>query len=111
MSLDFYTEEKAGVILTRMTSDVESLQNLLQDGFAQFGIQALTMVVVTAVLIHYDLTLALITLALVAHVGRHAVRHGYRRQHVHAAITMPAATVVLYSESTRMNAPVVRFLV
>jgi ATP-binding cassette subfamily B protein len=87
MSLDFYTEEKGGVILTRMTSDVESLQNLLQDGFAQFGIQALTMVVVTAVLIHYDLTLALITLALVVPPlvvmslwFRHAADHGYNRQ-------------------------------
>jgi ATP-binding cassette, subfamily B, bacterial len=87
MSLDFYTQEKGGVILTRMTSDVESLQNLLQDGFAQFGIQALTMVVVTAVLIHYDLTLALITLALVVPPltvmslwFRHAADRGYNRQ-------------------------------
>ena len=87
MSLDFYTEEKAGVILTRMTSDVESLQNLLQDGFAQFGIQALTMVVVTALLIHYNLTLALITLALVVPPltvmslwFRHAADRGYNRQ-------------------------------
>ena len=44
MSLDYYTTEKAGVTMTRMTSDVESLQNLLQDGFAQFLIQGLTMV-------------------------------------------------------------------
>jgi ATP-binding cassette subfamily B protein len=87
MSLDFYTKEKAGVILTRMTSDVESLQNLLQDGFAQFGIQALTMVVVTGVLIHYNLTLALITLALVVPPlvvvslwFRHAADRGYNRQ-------------------------------
>ena len=51
--------------MTRMTSDVESLQQLLQDGFAQFAIQALTMVVVTAVLFHYNAELALITLLLV----------------------------------------------
>lgn len=87
MSLDFYTEEKGGVILTRMTSDVESLQNLLQDGFAQFGIQALTMVVVTALLFHYNVTLALITLALVIPPltvmslwFRHAADEGYNRQ-------------------------------
>jgi ATP-binding cassette subfamily B protein len=87
MSLDFYTREKGGVILTRMTSDVESLQNLLQDGFAQFGIQALTMVVVTGLLIHYDLKLALITLALVVPPltimslwFRHAADRGYNRQ-------------------------------
>jgi ATP-binding cassette subfamily B protein len=87
MSLDFYTSEKGGVILTRMTSDVESLQNLLQDGFAQFGIQALTMVVVTALLFHYNVTLALITLALVIPPltvmslwFRHAADEGYNRQ-------------------------------
>ncbi|NMO51310.1 ABC transporter ATP-binding protein [Actinoplanes sp. TBRC 11911] len=65
MSLDYYTKEKAGVTMTRMTSDVESIQSLLQDGFAQFLIQALTMVVVTVVLFHYNVELALITLLLV----------------------------------------------
>ncbi|BEL08071.1 hypothetical protein Q0Z83_062620 [Actinoplanes sichuanensis] len=65
LSLDHYTTEKAGVTMTRMTSDVEALQQLLQEGFAQFLIHGLTMVVVTAVLVHYDATLAAITLLLV----------------------------------------------
>ncbi|MEU4619304.1 ABC transporter ATP-binding protein [Actinoplanes sp. NPDC023801] len=65
LSLDFYTREKAGVTMTRMTSDVEALQHLLSEGFAQFLIHGLTMVVVTAVLFHYDATLAVITLLLV----------------------------------------------
>jgi ATP-binding cassette, subfamily B, bacterial len=87
MSLDYYTREKAGVTMTRMTSDVESLQNLLQDGFAQFLIQGLTMVVVTGVLFHYNAELALITLALVVPPltaaslwFRHAADRGYNRQ-------------------------------
>ncbi|MGX6607609.1 ABC transporter ATP-binding protein [Micromonosporaceae bacterium Da 78-11] len=87
MSLDYYTREKAGVTMTRMTSDVESLQNLLQDGFAQFLIQGLTMVVVTGVLFHYDASLALITLALVVPPltiaslwFRRAADQGYNRQ-------------------------------
>ncbi|GHJ44240.1 hypothetical protein Cs7R123_15820 [Catellatospora sp. TT07R-123] len=65
LSMDYYTEEKAGVILTRMTSDVESLQQLFQEGLAQFAVQALTMVVVTAVLFAYHAELAAITLLLV----------------------------------------------
>jgi ATP-binding cassette subfamily B protein len=65
LSLDHYTTEKAGVTMTRMTSDVEALQQLVQEGFAQFLIHGLTMVVVTAVLVHYDATLAAITLLLV----------------------------------------------
>ena len=50
LSLDFFTEEKAGVVMTRMTSDIENLQQLLQDGLSQFAIQALTMVVITVIL-------------------------------------------------------------
>ena len=87
MSLDYYTEEKAGVTMTRMTSDVESLQSLLQDGFAQFLIQGLTMVVVTGVLFHYNPELAIITLVLVVPPltiaslwFRHAADKGYNRQ-------------------------------
>ncbi|GAA2649527.1 ABC transporter ATP-binding protein [Paractinoplanes durhamensis] len=87
MSLDYYTREKAGVTMTRMTSDVESLQSLLQDGFAQFLIQGLTMVVVTGVLFHYNPELAIITLVLVVPPltaaslwFRHAADRGYNRQ-------------------------------
>jgi ATP-binding cassette subfamily B protein len=65
LGLDFYTDEKAGVIMTRMTSDIEQLQQLLQDGLAQLVVQALTMVVITLVLFTLDVELALITIALV----------------------------------------------
>src|SRR6202020_1761567 len=68
LGLDFYTAEKAGVIMTRMTSDIENLQSLLQDGLAQFAVQALTMLVITVVLFTMDVTLTLITLALVVPV-------------------------------------------
>jgi ATP-binding cassette subfamily B protein len=64
-SLHFYSEEKAGVIMTRMTSDIEALQQLLQDGLAQFAIQGLTMAVVTAALFSYNVKLALITVVLI----------------------------------------------
>jgi ATP-binding cassette subfamily B protein len=65
LGLDFYTEEKAGVIMTRMTSDIENMQQLLQDGLAQFAVQALTMVVITAILFSMNVTLALITVLIV----------------------------------------------
>jgi len=65
LGLDFYTDEKAGVIMTRMTSDIENLQQLLQDGLAQLGVQVLTMIVITAILFTLNVKLALITLALV----------------------------------------------
>jgi ATP-binding cassette subfamily B protein len=65
LGLDFYTKEKAGVIMTRMTSDIENLQQLLQDGLAQLVGQALTMVVITVILFTMNVELTLITIALV----------------------------------------------
>jgi ATP-binding cassette subfamily B protein len=65
MGLDYFTDEKAGVVMTRMTSDIENLQQLLQDGLSQMAIQALTMVVITVILFATNVTLALITVALI----------------------------------------------
>jgi ATP-binding cassette subfamily B protein len=86
LSLDFYTEEKAGVVMSRMTSDIENLQQLLQDGLAQFAVQALTMVVITIILFVMNLRLALITVVLIVPVTtiltlwfRRESEHGYER--------------------------------
>jgi ATP-binding cassette subfamily B protein len=65
LSLGFFTEEKAGVLMSRMTSDIENLQQLLQDGLSQLAIQALTMVVITVVLFTINVQLALITVFLI----------------------------------------------
>ena len=65
LSLDFFTAEKAGVIMTRMTSDIENLQQLLQDGLAQFALQALTMLVIAAVLFTQNVRLAFITVVMI----------------------------------------------
>jgi ATP-binding cassette subfamily B protein len=68
LSLDYFTEEKAGVIMTRMTSDIENLQQLVQDGLAQFAIQGLTMIVIAAYLLYTNWRLALVVIVVVAPV-------------------------------------------
>ncbi len=65
LSLSFFTEEKAGVVMSRMTSDIENLQNLLQDGLSQLAIQGLTMVVITVILFATNVRLAAITVVLI----------------------------------------------
>ena len=64
-SLEFYTNEKAGVLMTRMTSDIEALSQLFQEGLVNFAVQGLTVVVITIVLLFLNLKLALITLLAV----------------------------------------------
>ena len=61
--MDFYTAERAGVLLTRMTSDIEALSVLFNEGIVNFAVQGLTLVVITVLLFNYDPLLALITLA------------------------------------------------
>ncbi|MCU1513679.1 MAG: transporter ATP-binding protein [Microbacteriaceae bacterium] len=65
LSMDFYSREKTGVIITRMTSDIETLQLFLQDGAAQLVVQLLTMIVIAGALVAIDPMLGLITLAVV----------------------------------------------
>jgi len=65
LGLDFYTGEKAGVVMTRMTSDIENLQQLLQDGLAQIAVQVLTMLVIAGLLFSMNVRLAAITLVLI----------------------------------------------
>ena len=65
LGLDFFTEEKAGVVMTRMTSDIENLQQLLQDGLSQFALQALTMLTIVVILLAMDPMLAVIAIVAV----------------------------------------------
>ncbi|MEM9201559.1 MAG: ABC transporter ATP-binding protein [Actinomycetota bacterium] len=60
----WYTEEKAGVLLTRMTSDVEALSMLFQEGVVNLLVQAFTLLVITVALFIYDPLLAIVTLVV-----------------------------------------------
>jgi ATP-binding cassette subfamily B protein len=84
LSLDFFTDEKSGVLMSRMTSDVENLQQLIQDGISSFAIQGLTMIVITIVLFSLNVALAAWTILLVVPIlfalsiwFHHASEKGY----------------------------------
>ena len=62
--VDFHTEEKAGVLLTRMTSDIEALSVLFQEGIVNLLVQVFTLLVITGALFFYDPLLAAVTLAV-----------------------------------------------
>src|SRR3984957_18064700 len=68
LSLDYFTAEKAGVVMTRMTSDIEHLQQPLQDGLASFAVQGLTMIVIPVLLFTLNVQLAFITVLLIVPV-------------------------------------------
>src|SRR5437763_4561612 len=65
LGLDFYERELGGRILTRMTSDIEALSQLFQQGIVNLVASALTAAGVAAVLFVLDWRLALAALAVV----------------------------------------------
>jgi ATP-binding cassette, subfamily B, bacterial len=63
LGLDFYERELAGRIMTRMTTDVEALSQLLQTGLVNAVVSGLTLVGVAVVLVVMNAELSLATLA------------------------------------------------
>lgn len=59
LSMPFYDREKAGVVVSRMTSDVDSMQELVQQGLLQLGASLLLIVasVVVLALVSWQLLL------------------------------------------------------
>ena len=96
LSLDFFTQEKAGRLMTRMTSDIEALAQLLQTGLVDFVSQALKLIFIIGILLSFnvELTLILLVAAAPAMIGmtiwfRGASERGYEivRDRIAAILT------------------------
>ncbi len=61
MSLGFYTRNRPGVLISRMTNDVQALDTLVTDGIVTMVSSVLTLVGVIVILLAIDAQLALIT--------------------------------------------------
>jgi ATP-binding cassette subfamily B protein len=103
LSLDFFTEEKAGVLMSRMTSDIENLQQLIQDGISQFALQGLTMIVITVILFLTNVELAAWTVLIVVPIliafsiwYHHASEKGYLLARDRIALVLADLSESLY---------------
>ena len=86
LSLDFFDREKAGVIVSRMTSDIDALQELVQQGLVMFVVNALLFVGAIVVLMAMSPLLALVTFAAVPPVV--LVSRWFRRESNSAYLTL-----------------------
>src|SRR6185503_17857 len=64
LSLGFFERNRAGVIISRLTNDVEALDQLVTDGFTSLIQSTLTLIGTAVVLFYLDWRLALATLAV-----------------------------------------------
>jgi ATP-binding cassette subfamily B protein len=61
LSIGFYSRNRAGVIISRITNDVEALDQLVEDGMATLFQSGLTLIGVVVILFVLDAHLALLT--------------------------------------------------
>ena len=84
LSIGFYSRNRAGVIISRLTNDVEALDQLVEDGIATLFQSGLTLIGVVVILFVLDPHLALLTflalpvLAVGAFIFRIASADAYR---------------------------------
>ncbi|MEI7889227.1 MAG: ABC transporter ATP-binding protein [Actinomycetes bacterium] len=65
LSVEFYSKNRSGVIISRLTNDVEALDSLVSDGIVSLFQGTLTLFGTAAVLLYLDTQLALATFAVV----------------------------------------------
>jgi ATP-binding cassette subfamily B protein len=64
LSLQFYSEQKAGWIISRLTNDIENFNTLLNDGIQNLGKNGLTLIGVFIAIFFVDWRLALATISI-----------------------------------------------
>ncbi len=108
MSIGFFTRRKPGVLISRMTNDVEALDTLVTDGVITLVSSTLTLVGVVLILLFLDFQLALVTfatfpiLAIGSVIFRIASAGAYRRTRE------KIANITAYLQETLSGVRVVR---
>jgi ATP-binding cassette, subfamily B, bacterial len=108
MSIGFFTRRSPGVLISRMTNDIEALNQLVTSGVVTMFSSTLTLIGVVAILLVLDVKLALVTfltfpLIAVASVAFRIASHGAYR-----ATRERIAAITAYLQETLSGVRVVR---
>jgi len=108
MSIGFFTRRSPGVLISRMTNDIEALNQLVTDGVVTMFSSTLTLVGVVVILLVLDVQLALVTfltfpLLAAASIAFRIVSHGAYR-----ATRERIAAITGYLQETLSGVRVVR---
>ncbi|HWC07433.1 MAG TPA: ABC transporter ATP-binding protein, partial [Solirubrobacterales bacterium] len=108
MSIGFFTRRSPGVLISRMTNDIEALNQLVTDGVVTIFSSTLTLLGVVIILLFLDVGLALVTfltfpLLLIASIVFRVVSHGTYR-----ATRERIAAITAYLQESLSGVRVVR---
>jgi ATP-binding cassette, subfamily B, bacterial len=108
LSIGFYSRNKAGVLISRLTNDVQALDQLVTDGISTLFSATLTLVGTAVILVLLDVNLAMITfltfpVLLVASVAFRLASAG-----AYALTRVKIAQVTAYLQETLSGVRIVR---
>jgi ABC-type multidrug transport system fused ATPase/permease subunit len=108
LSVGFYSRNRAGVLISRMTNDVEALDQLVEDGLATLIQSTLTLLGVVVILLVLDFHLALLTFIALPILGLGALAFRIASADAYRLTREKIATITGYLQETLSGMRVVR---
>ena len=108
MSVGFYSRRRAGVLISRMSNDVEALDTLVSDGIVTLFGSSLTLIGTAAILFWLDPELALITYTVFPVLGLASVAFRIVSADAYKATREKVASITAYLQETLSGIRVVR---
>ena len=108
LSMGFYSRNRAGVLISRMTNDVEALDQLVEDGLATLIQSSLTLLGVVVILLVLDFHLALLTFIALPILGLGALAFRIASADAYRLTREKIAAITGYLQETLSGIRVVR---
>jgi len=108
MSVGFYSRKRAGVLISRMSNDVEALDTLVSDGIVTLFGSSLTLIGTAAILFTLDPQLALITYTVFPVLGIASFAFRIVSADAYRATREKVAAITAYLQETLSGIRVVR---
>jgi ATP-binding cassette subfamily B protein len=108
LSIGFYSRRQAGVIISRLTNDVQALDQLVSDGIVTLFGSSLTLIGTAAILVVLDWQLALMTFLVFPVLGIGSVAFRIVSADAYRATREKVAQITAYLQETLSGVRVVR---
>jgi ATP-binding cassette subfamily B protein len=108
LSISFYSRRQAGVIISRLTNDVQALDQLVSDGIVTLFGSSLTLIGTAVILVVLDLELALLTFLVFPVLGIGSFAFRIISADAYRATREKVAQITAYLQETLSGVRVVR---
>jgi ABC-type multidrug transport system fused ATPase/permease subunit len=107
-SIGFFNRNKTGVLISRLTNDIQALDQLVTDGVVTLFSSSLTLVGTVVILLFLDLKLALVTFLALPLLAAASIAFRYYATGAYRRVREKIANVTAYLQETLSGVRVIR---